>query len=62
MKALLTVVGLAIFACGLLFMAQGGGWIGWPAGNFMIGASAWIWRGALIAAAGLVMLGLGIRR
>jgi hypothetical protein len=62
MKALLTVVGLTIFCFGLLFMAQGGGWVRWPADSFMIGTAAWIWRGAIISLVGLAMLGLGVRR
>lgn len=62
MKALLTIVGLAIFCFGLLFMAQGGGWVRWPAESFMIDASGWIWKGAIVAAIGLVVMGLGIRK
>lgn len=62
MKALLTIVGIVIFCLGLLFMAQGGGWVRWPAESFMIGASGWIWRGAIVAVVGLALLGLGIRR
>lgn len=62
MKALLTIVGLIVFCLGLLFMAQGGGWVHWPAESFMVDASSWIWKGAIVAAIGLVLLGFGVRR
>jgi hypothetical protein len=62
MKALLTIVGLVVFGFGLLFMAQGGGWVRWPAESFMIDASGWVWKGAIVAVIGLVLFGLGIRR
>ena len=62
MKALLTIIGIAIFCCGLLFMGQGGGWIRWPAQSLMVDSSSWIWKGAIVAVIGLVVLGLGVRR
>jgi hypothetical protein len=62
MKALLTIVGLVVFCFGLLFMMQGGGWVRWPAESFMIDASGWIWKGAIVAAIGLVVLWIGVRK
>jgi hypothetical protein len=62
MKPLLTIVGIVVLLLGLLFMAQGGGWVRWPAESFMVGASGWIWRGAIVAAVGLVLFWLGRRR
>jgi hypothetical protein len=47
------ICALAIIA-GIIWMGQGAGIIRYPEGNFMIDQSPWIWRGALVAAAGAI--------
>jgi hypothetical protein len=62
MKVLLSALGAVVLLLGLLFMAQGAGIVRWPAESFMIDASAWIWRGCIVAVIGVVLILLGRRR
>jgi len=55
MKTLLTLIGVVAFAAGLLFIGQGAGYIHWPASSFMINDRMWVYYGAAIAAAGLLL-------
>ena len=55
MKTLVTVIGVAALASGILFVGQGLGYIRWPARSFMINETAWVYYGAAIAAAGLIL-------
>jgi len=55
-KILMTVVGLAALAVGLLWAAQGAGLVQWPRTSFMIGATNWIYWGAALAVLGLLIL------
>ena len=55
MKALIMVTGAAALAAGLLFVGQGLGYVRWPASSFMINQRAWVYYGAAIAAAGLIL-------
>jgi len=41
---------------GLLFMAQGSGYLAWPRESFMVGAHQWVYYGGAIAAVGLLIL------
>jgi hypothetical protein len=41
---------------GLVFMGQGSGYFPYPAGSFMIGQSRWVYYGAAIAVAGLLLI------
>ena len=50
------IVGLALLAAGLLFVGQGWGLIRWPRESFMIDETRWIYYGAAIAVAGLVLV------
>jgi hypothetical protein len=50
------LIGILLLAIGLLFLGQGWGLIRWPASSFMIGDAKWIYYGAAIAAAGLVLV------
>jgi hypothetical protein len=61
MKSLLMVVGIAALASGLLFMGQGAGYIQWPSESFMISQSRWIYYGAGIAVAGVLLILLARR-
>jgi len=53
MKTLMLLGGLLAFAFGLLWMAQGAGWIHWPPSSFMIGDSRWIYYGLATAVIGI---------
>ena len=48
------IVGVLAIVAGLIWMGQGAGLIRYPASSFMIDQSAWIWRGAGVAVAGVV--------
>jgi hypothetical protein len=56
MKPLLMVLGVIILVAGLFFMAQGSGFIPWPAESFMINATRWIFYGGAIALIGVVLI------
>jgi len=56
MKAVIMVIGAAALAAGLLFIGQGLGYIRWPSSSFMINERAWVYYGAAIAAAGLILI------
>ena len=47
---------------GLVWMGQGSGYFPYPAESFMIDQSPWIYWGALVAVAGVVVIVLGRRR
>jgi hypothetical protein len=53
-KAGLLVIGVLATLAGLIWMGQGAGIIRYPAASFMIDQSAWIWRGAVVAVAGVI--------
>ena len=50
------LAGIVLLAAGLLFIGQGWGLIRWPARSFMIDETRWIYYGAGIALAGLVLI------
>jgi len=56
MKALLTGAGIIVLLSGLLFAGQGSGLIRWPAESFMISETDWVYYGAGIALAGLLLI------
>ena len=56
MKTLLTIIGAALLAMGILWACQGAGIITWPAESFMISQSQWIYYGGITALVGLVIL------
>lgn len=56
MRAILTAFGVVLVLTGLLFVGQGSGWFPYPRSSFMVGASPWTVRGAVIAAAGALLL------
>ncbi|HEY1642564.1 MAG TPA: hypothetical protein VGG35_17860 [Streptosporangiaceae bacterium] len=58
-NGLLVIVGLAVTAAGVIFALQGFGVLG---GSAMSGSSLWSVLGPLIALAGLVLTGAGLRR
>ena len=62
MKTVLLIAGVAAVAMGLLWVGQGTGPIHWPASSFMLDQRPWATRGALLAAAGVVLIALARRR
>jgi hypothetical protein len=56
MKTLLTFIGAALLAMGILWACQGAGIIRWPAESFMISQSQWVYYGGITAVIGLVIL------
>jgi uncharacterized membrane protein len=56
MRTLLTIIGAALLAMGLLWAGQGAGLIRWPAESFMIDQRPWIHYGAATALVGVVIL------
>jgi membrane protein implicated in regulation of membrane protease activity len=62
MKTALLIIGIIGLLMGLLWIGQGTGLIMWPASSFMLDQRPWALRGALLAAAGLVLIILARRR
>jgi hypothetical protein len=56
MRMLLRLFGLLLLALGLLFMAQGSGYLPWPAESFMVGDRNWVFYGSAIAAIGFLVI------
>jgi len=57
-QVVLVVVGVAAVLAGLVWTLQGLGYVG---GSFMSGATVWAVAGPVVALAGLVLIGLGLR-
>jgi cell division protein FtsW (lipid II flippase) len=60
-RKLLTVISVILLIAGLVFVAQGSGYFPHPAESFMINQTRWVYYGAAIAVAGL-LLGVVARR
>lgn len=56
LKGLLQIVGVLSLLLGLLFVAQGSGYLPWPRSSFMIGAHQWVYYGGAIAVVGLLLM------
>lgn len=56
MRKLLLIFGILLLLLGLLFMAQGSGYLPWPKESFMIGDRNWVFYGGAIAAIGLLVI------
>ena len=61
LRLLVVVVGALCLLMGLLWIGQGMGYVRWPATSFMIDASEWATRGAILAVLGAVMIVIGRR-
>jgi hypothetical protein len=61
MSKLLTVISVVLLIAGLVFMGQGSGYFPHPAESFMINQTRWVYYGAAIMLAGL-LLGVIARR
>ncbi len=58
----LLILGVAAVLMGLLWIGQGTGLINWPASSFMIDQRPWATRGAVLAVAGVILIGLSRMR
>ena len=61
MRLFIVVVGILALMTGLLWVGQGFGYINWPASSFMIRQIEWIYVGAGLAIAGLMLIWRGRR-
>jgi hypothetical protein len=55
-KVLMTFVGLVALAVGLLWAAQGAGFVQWPQSSMMIGEANWIYWGGALALLGILII------
>ncbi len=53
MAGFLKYMGLIGIFVGLIFMAQGGGILPWPAGSFMVGSVHWVFYGGILLVVGI---------
>ena len=58
-KRIWTIAAIVLIALGGLWILQG---VGWVQGSFMSGDRTWLVIGAVVAAAGLVLLMFSLRR
>jgi hypothetical protein len=56
MQAFFTAIGIALVLMGLVFIGQGSGYFPYPAESFMISQTRWVYYGAAIAVAGLLVI------
>jgi len=56
MKTLMLIVGVIAIGAGLLWAAQGGGYVTWPSDSFMIGNPDWIYYGLVTALGGVALV------
>jgi hypothetical protein len=61
MQTLLTVIGIILLIAGLVFAGQGSGYFPYPADSFMISQTRWVYYGAAIAVAGLLLFVVACR-
>ena len=50
------LIGIVVFAAGLVFVGQGLGYIRWPASSFMISEIKWAYYGGGIALVGILLI------
>ena len=55
-RIILTVMGVLMVACGILFALQGAGIVMWPADSFMLKDRHWVHVGIMLANFGLLQL------
>ena len=56
MKTAFLVVGILAVVVGLIWVGQGTGYFPYPAESFMINQMPWVYRGAGLAALGLIVV------
>jgi hypothetical protein len=52
----LMIVGVLAALIGLLWIGQGTGYVPYPASSFMINQTPWIYRGAILAVIGVLVI------
>jgi membrane protein implicated in regulation of membrane protease activity len=62
MRTALLVIGILALLMGLVWVGQGTGYFPYPKESFMISQMPWAYRGAALAAVGLVLIVLSRRR
>ena len=58
MRLIALILGILAVLMGLLWIGQGAGFVHWPASSSMIDQRPWIARGAILAVAGLILIGV----
>jgi hypothetical protein len=53
-RVVLLVAGIIAILIGLIWVGQGTGYFPYPASSFMINQMPWVYRGAVLAALGLI--------
>jgi hypothetical protein len=61
LKFVLSIFGALLILAGLIWAAQGSGYFPYPASSFMIDETKWVYRGAMTAMVGFVVLFLARR-
>jgi hypothetical protein len=56
LRPVMLALGVLAVLMGLLWVGQGLGYIHWPASSFMLDQREWAVKGALVAAAGAVLI------
>lgn len=56
MQTFLTILGIILLIAGVVFVGQGSGYFPYPAESFMISQTRWVYYGAAIAVAGLLLI------
>jgi hypothetical protein len=56
LRRALLAVGILFLLLGLLWIGQGAGYFPYPAASFMISDMTWAYRGAALAAAGIIAI------
>lgn len=56
LRIILTIMGVLMFAMGVLWALQGAGIVMWPSDSFMLKDKHWIFNGILFANFGLLQL------
>ncbi|MBX5237801.1 hypothetical protein [Rhizobium sp. NLR22b] len=62
MRTIGYVIGLLMVLLGLIWIGQGSGYFPYPASSFMIAQTIWMLWGAILAAAGIVVMVIISRR
>ncbi|MGO4566264.1 hypothetical protein AB4Z52_14555 [Rhizobium sp. 2YAF20] len=61
LKFVLSIFAALLIVAGLVWAAQGSGYFPYPASSFMIDETNWVYRGAMTAMVGAVLLFLARR-
>lgn len=62
MRVPFLTLGILALVVGLLWIGQGTGLVKWPSSSFMISQMHWAYYGAALAALGVGLIGVALRR